>query len=138
MQQHIARSVYTCFVDLEKAYDWVPHEKLWRRLRECDVDDRLVLAVKSLYPAEKFVFVSEELSHNWSPLVLDSDNGVCCHRSSLLWYCLPPLNKFRWEITNSRYGFFPYLLSCVIDLCGVINMTWKNNKQVVCDAFSCT
>jgi len=28
------KGVYTCFVDLEKEYDWVPREKLWDVLRE--------------------------------------------------------------------------------------------------------
>ena len=36
-------------MDLEKAYDLVPCEKLWRVVREHGVDDRLLLAVKSLY-----------------------------------------------------------------------------------------
>ena len=32
-------------------------------------------------PAQKFVFVSGELNHDRSQLVLQSDKGVCCHRS---------------------------------------------------------
>ena len=32
-------------------------------------------------PAQKFVSVSGELNHDSSPLVLDSDKGVCCHCS---------------------------------------------------------
>jgi len=37
-------------------------------------------------PAQKIVSMSAELNHNRSALVLDSDNGVCCHHSST--YCL--------------------------------------------------
>jgi len=33
-------------------------------------------------PAQKIVSTSAELNHNRSALVLDSDNGVCCHHSS--------------------------------------------------------
>jgi len=33
-------------------------------------------------PAQKIVSVSAELNHNGSALVLDSDNGVCCHHFS--------------------------------------------------------
>jgi len=43
------KDVYICFVDLEKAYDRVPREKLWGVLREYGVDGRLLLAVKSLH-----------------------------------------------------------------------------------------
>ena len=54
----------------------VPCEKLWGVLRECGVDGRQVTI-----PAQKFVSVSGELNHDRSPLMLDSDKGVCCHRS---------------------------------------------------------
>ena len=33
-------------------------------------------------PAQKIASVSTESNHNCSALVLDSDNGVCCHHSS--------------------------------------------------------
>jgi len=45
----VCQDVYTCFVDLEKAYDWVRREKLWEVLRKCSVDGRMFLPVKSLY-----------------------------------------------------------------------------------------
>jgi len=44
-----AKDVYTCFVDFKKAYDRVPREKLWGVLWVCGVDDRLLLAIKSLH-----------------------------------------------------------------------------------------
>ena len=44
-----AKEVYTCFVDLEKAYDRVPKDKRWTVLLEYDVRDQLLAAIKSLY-----------------------------------------------------------------------------------------
>ena len=44
-----AKPVYACFVDLEKAYDRVPRDLLWECLREYDVDQELIRAIKSLY-----------------------------------------------------------------------------------------
>jgi len=44
-----AKNVYTCFVDLEKACDRVPREKICGELWEYGVDGRLLLAVKLLY-----------------------------------------------------------------------------------------
>ena len=47
-----------------------------------------VLMAASCWPssncilAQKIVFVSTGLNHNRAALVLDSDNGVCCHHSS--------------------------------------------------------
>jgi len=48
-----AKNLYTCFVDLDKAYGRVLRNKLWGVLREYGVDDRLLLAVKSLYSFSK-------------------------------------------------------------------------------------
>ena len=38
--------VYMAFVDLEKAYDKVNREKLWRVLEEYGVEGRLLLAIQ--------------------------------------------------------------------------------------------
>ncbi len=44
------RALYTCFVDLQKAYDTVQHELLWDRLRQIGVSPRMLpVAVQSLY-----------------------------------------------------------------------------------------
>jgi len=76
-----AKIVYTSFDDLEKAYDWVPHEKLWEccgsRLR-CW---RCLLLSSHYIPAQKFVSVSRELNYACSTLVLDSDK-VCAVTAS--------------------------------------------------------
>jgi len=47
-----AKDIYPCFVDLKKAYDRVPREKLWGMLREYGVKPCHCI------PAQKFVFVS--------------------------------------------------------------------------------
>ena len=44
-----AKDVYACFVDLEKAYDRVPRDKLWAVLLEYGVNGQLLSAIKSLY-----------------------------------------------------------------------------------------
>ena len=43
-----AKDVYVWFVHLDKAYHLILREKLWGVLKEYDVDDRLLLAVKWL------------------------------------------------------------------------------------------
>ena len=43
------KSVYSCFVDLEKAYDRVPRGKLWSVLQEYGIDGPLLGAIQSLY-----------------------------------------------------------------------------------------
>ena len=43
------KDVFACFVDLEKAYDRVPRDKLWRVLQEYGVNGQLLFAIKSFY-----------------------------------------------------------------------------------------
>src|SRR5678815_5721917 len=44
------KKAYIAFIDLKKAFDSVPREKLWRVLeRDYEVDDRLIRAVRSTY-----------------------------------------------------------------------------------------
>jgi len=51
-------------------------------------------------PAQKFVSVSGKLNHDRSPLVLNSDKGVCCHRS----FSQSPLHELDRRSQLSRRG----------------------------------
>ena len=42
-------NLYTCFVDLEKAYDRVPREALFKVIEDYGVQGKLLRAVRSLY-----------------------------------------------------------------------------------------
>ena len=54
-----AKEVYTFFVDLEKAYDCAPRDKLWAVMLEYDVRGQHLAAIKSLYKkAEICVYVN--------------------------------------------------------------------------------
>ena len=44
-----AKDLFAYFVDLEKAYDRVPRDKLWKVLQEYGVDGQLLRAIKSFY-----------------------------------------------------------------------------------------
>ena len=44
-----AKEVNACFVDLEKACDRIPRDKLWAVLLQYGVDSQLLTAIKSLY-----------------------------------------------------------------------------------------
>jgi len=59
-------------------------------------------------PAQKFVSVSVELTHNRSPWVLDSDKGVCCHHSFYeLDRQLQPNRRqcHYWKLRNRPFSF---------------------------------
>ena len=87
-----AHPVYMCFVDLEKAYDRVPREKLWEVLREYGVRGSLLRAIQSLYSqsescvrvlGSQSVSFSDEILINPKSYGLVHDVGVkkicvCC------------------------------------------------------------
>ena len=50
------KEVYTCFVDLKKAYDRVPRDKLWALLLDYDVKSQLLAAIKLLYKQSEVCF----------------------------------------------------------------------------------
>ena len=43
------KDLFACFVNLEKAYDRVPRDKLWKFLHEYGVNGQLLRAIKSFY-----------------------------------------------------------------------------------------
>ena len=43
------KDLFACFVDLKKAHDRVPRDKLRKVLREYGVDGQMLRAIKSLY-----------------------------------------------------------------------------------------
>ena len=43
------KNLFACFVDLEKAYDRVPRDKLWKILQEYGVNGQLLRSIKSIY-----------------------------------------------------------------------------------------
>jgi hypothetical protein len=49
LQRHAAQGLYCCFVDFKKAYDCVPRDKLWAKLRAVGVTAWLMRAVQTLY-----------------------------------------------------------------------------------------
>ncbi|GAQ86738.1 Reverse transcriptase-related protein [Klebsormidium nitens] len=43
------RHLFACFVDFKKAFDLVPRQKLWRRLKELGVGEEMLQSVQSMY-----------------------------------------------------------------------------------------
>ena len=43
------KSIYFCFIDYAKAFDFVDHNKLWRILKEMGIPDHLTCLLRDLY-----------------------------------------------------------------------------------------
>ena len=76
------KDLFACFVDLEKAYDRVPRDKLWKVLQEYGVNGQLLRAIKSFYSRpEVCVRVNGKQS---KPLQVDAGLRQGCVLSPLL------------------------------------------------------
>ena len=76
-----AKNLYTCFDDLERAYDRV--ETSWKALGSVAgvrCWRPLLLAIKSLYSCSDVCVRVGRIESRRSPWCFDSDKGVCCHR----------------------------------------------------------
>lgn len=66
------RDLYLCFVDLEKAYDSIPRNKLFEVLLEYNVEGKIFRVIESIYKESKAaVRLNGEIS-SW----FNMENGV--------------------------------------------------------------
>ena len=47
------KSIYLCFIDCAKAFDCVTHNKLWKILKEMEVQDHLICLLRNLYAGQE-------------------------------------------------------------------------------------
>ena len=47
------KSLYVCFIDSDKAFDCVDHNKLWKVLNEMGIQDHLTCVLRNLYAGQE-------------------------------------------------------------------------------------
>ena len=47
------KSIYFCFIDYAKAFDYVDHNKLWKILKEMGISDHLTCLLRNLYAGQE-------------------------------------------------------------------------------------
>ena len=47
------KSIYFCFIDYTKAFDYVDHNKLWKILKEMGIPDHLICLLRNLYAGQE-------------------------------------------------------------------------------------
>ena len=73
--------LYLCFVDLEKAYDRVPREKMLSILRDYGIEGRLLQAIKSIYVDNQAAVRVDGRMSSWFKVVTGVRQG--CNLSPL-------------------------------------------------------
>ena len=52
-QESSRKSIYICFIDYAKAFDYVDHNKLWKILKEMGIPDHLICLLRNLYAGQE-------------------------------------------------------------------------------------
>jgi len=52
-QESSRKSIYFCFIDYAKAFDYVDHNKLWTILQEMGIPDHLTCLLRNLYAGQE-------------------------------------------------------------------------------------
>ena len=52
-QESSRKNLYFCFIDYDKAFDFVDHKKLWKILKEMGIPDHLTCLLRNLYVVRK-------------------------------------------------------------------------------------
>ena len=59
------KNIYFCFIDYDKAFDCVDHNKLWKILKEMGIPDHLTCLLKKLYAGQEATAGTGYGTTNW-------------------------------------------------------------------------
>ena len=67
------KSIYFCFIDYAKAFDYVDHNKLWKILKEVGIPDHLTCLLRNLYAGQEATVRTGHGTTDW----IQIGKGVC-------------------------------------------------------------
>ena len=76
------KNTYFCFIDYDKAFDCVDHNKLWKILKEMGIPDHLTCLLRNPYQVKKQLELDMEQKTN-SKLGKQYVKAVYCHPAYL-------------------------------------------------------
>ena len=59
------KNIYFCFIDYDKAFDCVDHNKLWKMLKEMGIADHLTCLLRNLYAGQEAPVRTRHGTTNW-------------------------------------------------------------------------
>ena len=71
--------IYFCFIDYDKAFDCVDHNKLWKILQEMGIPDHLTCLLRNLYAGQEATVRTGHGTKDWFQQEKEYVKAVCCH-----------------------------------------------------------
>ena len=59
------KTIYFCFIDYAKAFDWVDHNKLWKILKEMGIPEHLTCLLRNLYAGQEAMVRTRHGTTDW-------------------------------------------------------------------------
>ena len=81
-QENSRKNIYFCFVDYDKAFDCVDHNKLWKILKEMGIPDDLTCPLRNLYAGQEATVRTGHGTTDWFQI------GKGVHQDCRLLPCL--------------------------------------------------
>ena len=69
----LQKNIYFCFIDYDKAFDCVDHNKLWKILKEMGIPDHLSCLLRNVYAGQEATVRTGHGTTDW----LQIGKGVC-------------------------------------------------------------
>jgi len=76
------KSMYFCFIDYAKAFDYVDHNKLWKILKQMGIPDHLTCLLRNLYAGQEAIVRTRHETTDWFQI------GKGVHQDCILSPCL--------------------------------------------------
>ena len=67
------KNIYFCFIDYAKAFDCADHDKLWKILKEMEIQDHLTCLLRNLYAGQENTVRTGHGTTDWFQI----GKGVC-------------------------------------------------------------
>ena len=79
----VQKNIYFCFVDYDKAFDCVDHNKLWKILQEMGIPDHLTCLLRNLYAGQEATVRTRHGRTAWFQIGKGVHQAVYCHPAYL-------------------------------------------------------
>ena len=100
--------VYTCFLDVKKAFDQVWHDGLFYKLYNCGVNKVIVKVIINLYTDMESCVKSQSHKSEWFPVLQGTRQGGVLSPFLYLVYD----NDLLWELEDSQLGLYVNNINC--------------------------
>ena len=72
------KSIYFCFIDYTKPFDYVDHKKLWKIIKKMEIPDHLTCLLRNLYSVQEATVITGHGTTDWFQI------GKGLHRGCIL------------------------------------------------------